>query len=135
MAKDLVQCLFIYLCLSFCLFRALPWHMDVPRLGVEWELQLLAYTTATAIPDPSLVCGLYYSSWQCRILDPLSEARDRTCIFMVPSRIRFHCATTGSPSVYLLIWKSFQGAGPQNLSLHQLLPKCIVISRCKKAKK
>ena len=23
-----------------------PWHMDVPRLGVELELQLLAYTTA-----------------------------------------------------------------------------------------
>ena len=22
------------------------WHMEVPRLGVEWELQLLAYTTA-----------------------------------------------------------------------------------------
>ena len=25
-----------------------PWHMEVPRLGVELELQLLAYTTATA---------------------------------------------------------------------------------------
>ena len=24
------------------------WHMEVPRLGVESELQLLAYTTATA---------------------------------------------------------------------------------------
>ena len=29
--------------------------MEVPRLGVESELELLAYTTATAIPDPSLV--------------------------------------------------------------------------------
>ena len=28
------------------------WHMEVPRLGVESELQLLAYTTATAMPDP-----------------------------------------------------------------------------------
>ena len=25
----------------------LPWHMEVLRLGVESELQLLAYTTAT----------------------------------------------------------------------------------------
>ena len=25
------------------------WYMEVPRLGVELELQLLAYTTATAI--------------------------------------------------------------------------------------
>ena len=29
------------------------WHMEVPRLGVELELQPLAYTTATATPDPS----------------------------------------------------------------------------------
>ena len=28
-------------------------HMEVPRLGVEAELQLPAYTTATATPDPS----------------------------------------------------------------------------------
>ena len=30
-------------------------HMEVPRLGVESELQLLANTTATAKRDPSLV--------------------------------------------------------------------------------
>ena len=29
------------------------WHMEVPRLGVELELQLLVYTTATATPNPS----------------------------------------------------------------------------------
>ena len=27
-------------------------HVEVPRLGVESELQLPAYTTATARPDP-----------------------------------------------------------------------------------
>ena len=31
-----------------------PWHMEVPRLGVKLELQLPAYTTATATWDPSL---------------------------------------------------------------------------------
>ena len=31
-------------------------HMKVPRLGVELELQLLAYAAATAMPDPSHVC-------------------------------------------------------------------------------
>ena len=30
--------------------------MEVPRLEVASELQLPAYTTATATPDPSLVC-------------------------------------------------------------------------------
>ena len=33
--------------------------MEVPRLGVESEIQLLAYTTATAMPDPTSVCDLY----------------------------------------------------------------------------
>ena len=31
------------------------WHMEVPRLRVELELQLPAYTTATATQDPSRV--------------------------------------------------------------------------------
>ena len=30
-------------------------HMEVPRLGVELELQLQTYFTATATPDPSHV--------------------------------------------------------------------------------
>ena len=32
--------------------------MEVPRLGVESELYLLAYTTATAMPDPCLIFDL-----------------------------------------------------------------------------
>ena len=52
-----------------------------------------AHATATATPNPSRICDLPHSSWQCRILNPLSEARARTHNLMVPSRIRFHCAT------------------------------------------
>ena len=52
------------------------WHMEVPGLGTESELQLMAYSTATATRDPSHVCSLHQSSWQCQILNPLSEARD-----------------------------------------------------------
>jgi len=29
-----------------------PWHMEVPRLWVELELQLPSYATATAMQDP-----------------------------------------------------------------------------------
>ena len=32
-----------------------PRHMEVPRLGVESELRPLAYTMATATPDPSCI--------------------------------------------------------------------------------
>ena len=52
--------------------------MEVPKLGIELELQLLAYTTATATLDPSYICDLYHSSQQCQIPNPLSKARDRT---------------------------------------------------------
>ena len=61
-------------------------HMEVPRLGIQSELWLPAYTTATATQDPSRVCGLHHSSQQCWIPNPLSEARDGTCNLMVPSR-------------------------------------------------
>ena len=70
----------------FCLFRGHLWHMEVPRLGVESELQLPAYATATATQDPSHICNLYHSSQQHQILNPLSEARYRTHI-LVDNRV------------------------------------------------
>ena len=62
-------------------------HIEVPGLGVESETQLPAYTTATATPDLSHIFDLSHSLWQCRILNPLSEARDQTCILMETSRV------------------------------------------------
>ena len=37
------------------------WHMEVPRLGMESELQLPADTTATTMPDPNHVCDRHCS--------------------------------------------------------------------------
>ena len=82
----------------FVLLGLHPQHMGVPRLGVELELQLLAYATATAMPDPSRVCDLHHSLKQCQTLDPLIEARNRTHILMDTSRVHFCCATMGSPN-------------------------------------
>ena len=66
--------LFIYLLLLllFCFLGLCLQHMEVPRLGVQSELQLPAYTTAH------------------RILDPLSEARVQTQILMDTSGIPFY---------------------------------------------
>jgi len=64
-----------YFFFIFLLFRATLQHMDIPKLGVEMELQLPAYTTATATPDSSHIFDLYHSSWQRRIPNTLSEAR------------------------------------------------------------
>ena len=56
--------------------------MEVPRLGVKLELQLLAYATAMATLDPSHIFDLRHSLQQCWILNLLSEARDRTHILV-----------------------------------------------------
>ena len=62
-------------------------YMEVPRLGVESELQLPAYTTATATRDPSCICNLYHSSRQCRmdssqVPDPLSHNGNSLPVFL-----------------------------------------------------
>ena len=51
--------LFIYLFIYF--LGPHPWHMEVPRLGLEFKLQLLAYATATAMWDPSCICNPHHS--------------------------------------------------------------------------
>ena len=65
-----------------------PWHMEIPRLGVESELQLPAYTTVPQ--DLSCCFNLHHSSRQCQIFNPLSEARDQTHILMDTTWVRYH---------------------------------------------
>ena len=101
-SRYLVQLLFFFFFWSFVFFGLHPWHMEVPRLGVSPELQLPAYARAIATPDLSHVCDLHRSSWQQRILDPLSETGNRTRNLMVPSQICFCCTTMGTPVLVLL---------------------------------
>ena len=104
--SGLLPYLFIYLFIVFSgLLGPHPRHMEVPGLGVQSELLLPAYTTATATPDPSHVCDLHHSSWQCRILNTLSKASNQTYVFMDASQIRFCWATTGTP--FFFIFKIF----------------------------
>ena len=85
-----------------CFLGLNPGHMEVPKLGVESEIQRPAYNTATAMWDLSCVWDLHYSSWQCQIPDALSKAKDRTCILVDTSWVHFHC-TMGTP-----IWVSLK---------------------------
>ena len=68
----------------FFLLSVLPhlWHMEVTGLGTESELQLLAYAIATSTPDLSCTCDLHHHLQQHQILNPLSKARDQTCLLM-----------------------------------------------------
>ena len=79
--------------------------MEVYRLGVQLELQLPAYTTATATPDPSHICHLHCSLQQRLILNPLSKARDQTCIFMDTSCVLNLLHHNGSASKTFYIFK------------------------------
>ena len=92
------------------------WHFRVAlalkflRLGAKPELQLLAYTTATAKPDPSHTCKLHYNSWQCQILSPLRKASDQTSILWILVGFLTHWATTRSPYIYqIFIHSSVDG--------------------------
>ena len=68
-AEELGDYLWLLFFFFFLVFLGLhPQHMEVPWLGVKSELQLPAYTIATAIPD------LSHSLWQHLTLNPLSEA-------------------------------------------------------------
>ena len=60
----------LFYLILFCFLGPHPQHREDPRLGFESELQLPVYTIATAMQDPSRVCDLYHSSWQCGILNP-----------------------------------------------------------------
>ena len=85
---------FCFVLFYFSFLGPHPGHVEVPRLGVESELQLPATAIATATWDLSLVCNLHR---QHQILDPLSKARDRTQVLMDTSQIHFRRTTTGTP--------------------------------------
>ena len=61
-----VFCIFVF-------FGAPPMAYGGSQAGGQIAASL---HTATATPDPSLVCDLHHSSWKHRILSSLSKARD-----------------------------------------------------------
>ena len=81
----------IYFFFFFCLF-AFSWAAPTAHGGSQ--ARGLIGTVATATQDLSRI-----SSQQCRIPNPLSKARDQTCIIMDTGRICFHCTTTGIPII------------------------------------
>ena len=76
-----------------CSFVLRPYllHMEVPRLGAASELQLLAYTTAAAMLNPSLSATYTTAHGNTvSLTHPLSEARDRTRVLKDTSQVCYH---------------------------------------------
>ena len=67
----------------------------------ESEPQLPASTTATAMRDLSCLCDLHHGSWQCRILNPLSEARDQMRILVDRSWVLNPVINSGNSGGFL----------------------------------
>ena len=76
---------FFFCLLSFVFFRSPPTALGSSQARGPSELQLPAYTTATATLDLSSVCDLHHSLQQHWILNPQSEARDLTHILIEAS--------------------------------------------------
>ena len=102
--QGFVFCLvFLFVCLFVCFLGPHPGHVEVPRLGVESELQLPAYATATPMPDPSCICSLHHSSWQPWILNPPSRAWGQTLVLVDSDQVCYCWATVGTP-VFIKSW-------------------------------
>ena len=91
--------------------------MEVPRLGVQSELQLQVYATATR--DLSPICNLHHSSGQRQILNPLSKARDQAHI-QYTGRVHFCWATTGTPRILHSLSSSLPSKAPSSCPLSLL---------------
>ena len=95
-------------------------HMEVPMLGVESELQLPAYATATA--SPSLVCDLHgkarsLTHWARPGIEPTTSR------FLVGFVNR--CTSTGTPGLYQIKTQSHGvpcGLKSKDLALSVLWP-------------
>ena len=99
-----------------------------------------ATATSTVVWDPSHACNLHYSSRQCSILNPLSEARDQTSVLIDTSQVLDPLSHDGNSSNHFLEEKSgikvsagliFLRVLPPQLafllSLHMVFSLCVCV--------
>ena len=75
--NELIQSFFFFL-----LFMAAPVAYSRSQARGWIGAVAEACATATATLDPSCMCDLCHSLWQCQIFNPLCEGRDWICILM-----------------------------------------------------
>ena len=103
----------IFLCITFYYLQTLVFALRSPPplfLGPNlWHIRAaaagLCHNHSNTSNDPSCFCNLHCSSWQCQILNPLSRARDRTCILMDTSCVRNPMSHNGNSLPSVLIWE------------------------------
>ena len=117
---------FYFLLLLFvCFLGPHPRHMEVPGQGSNrsYSCRPTPQLQPHQIPAASVTYTTAHDS--ARSLTPLSEARGWTRNLMVPSRIHFHCTTTGTPRFYFTVCYLIALVMPAHLLL--LLPSILVL--------
>ena len=94
---DFLYFYYLFVCLFVAFFRAAPaaYGGSKAKGQIRATAADLHHSHSNIRSEP--LCDLHHSSWQCRILNPLSEAGDRTCMVMDPGQIGFCRATVGTP--------------------------------------
>ena len=92
----------------FSFFRAatVAYGSSQARDTIRATAASLHQTTETQ--DLSHVCDLHHSLHQCRVLNPLNEARDRTRVLTDASRIHFCCTMMRTPELSFFNASSLQ---------------------------
>ena len=96
--------MFIFACL-FVFFRAAL--MACEDSQARGRIGAVAAGLCHSNASLSCTCDLHRSLWQCRILNPMSEARDRTSILVDTSQTCFCWAMMGTPCVCLFFGKIY----------------------------
>ena len=97
-------CLLVFFFFFFSLFSAAGIAYGSSQARGLIRAIAPAYTTATAVQDPSLVYDLHHSLRQRRILNPLNEARDWTQVLMDTGWVRYYQATMGTPIFFFFFF-------------------------------
>ena len=113
-----IACIFFFFFFFFFMWLH-PQHLEVSRLEVELEQQLLDCTHSHS---NLRVCNLHHSLWQCWILNPRSGTEDQTLVLMNTSQVCYIWATMGTPfGLFLNTSKTFPQLQSKPLSIRQFL--------------
>ena len=98
-------------CVFCCLFRATPvaYGSFQARGWIGAAVTSLCHSCSNV--SSKLYLWLHHSPQQCQILNPLSEARNWTCLLMDSSQIHFCWDMTGTPLCDFLICLFSQNSG------------------------
>ena len=112
--------------LAYCHFRIVTLKFDLLFFFPHFRAESAAYGSSqardwiraaaaglhhsTMMQDLSHICDLHHNSQQCQILNPLSKARDQTCILKDTSWILDLLGHNGDSVIFLLERTAFQGS-------------------------